>query len=251
MGRAGPTSILLLAGTSEAAELAQRLHVTPGLEVVASFAGRVARPKQLPCSVRTGGFGGVEGLVEELRRAGHHLLIDATHPFAARMSAIAEAAARATGRSRLRLLRPPWVSAPGDDWHDVADLDEAADRLAALGSRVAFLATGRQDVGPFARLTGMRFVLRTVDPPGPLPLADVKVILDRGPFAVDAETTLLRSHGVDAIVTRNSGGFATAAKLAAARTLRIPVVMIRRPPAPPGDAVGTVDEAVRWVEALL
>jgi precorrin-6A/cobalt-precorrin-6A reductase len=243
------TSILLLAGTSEAAELAGRLHSTPGLNVVASFAGRVAQPKPLPCTVRIGGFGGAEGLAGELRRAGHDLLIDATHPFAARMAANAEAAARATGVPRLRLLRPPWVPEKDDDWHDVDDMDAAAEQLATLGARVVFLATGRHEVESFARLTATRFVLRAIDPPDPLPLAAVDVVLDRGPFAVESETSLLRHHGVDAIVTRNSGGRASAAKLAAARTLRIPVVMVRRPPPPPGEQVETADEAIAWVAA--
>jgi precorrin-6A/cobalt-precorrin-6A reductase len=243
------TSILLLAGTSEAAELARRLHATPGLNVVASFAGRVAQPKPLPCTVRSGGFGGAEGLAGELRRAGHDLLIDATHPFAARMAANAEAAARATGVPRLRLLRPAWVPEADDDWHDADDMDAAAERVAALGARVVFLATGRYEVEPFARLAATRFVLRAVDPPGTLPLGEVDVVLDRGPFAVESEIALLRHHGVDAIVARNSGGRASAAKLAAARALRIPVVMVRRPPAPSGEQVGTVDEAIAWVAA--
>lgn len=243
------TSVLVLAGSSEAAALARQLHERPGFDVVASFAGRVERLKPLPCPVRVGGFGGPEGLAGELRRGSHDLLVDATHPFAARMSSNAAAGAAIAGIPRLRLLRPPWEPGPGDDWHDVADLDEAAHRLRALGSRVTLLATGRQEVGPFACLPGTRFVLRTVEPPGPLPLDDIVVVLDRGPFAVESELALLRAHGVDAVVTRNSGATATAAKLVAARQLGIPVVMVRRPPPPPGDVLGTVDEAMQWIDS--
>ena len=242
------TSILLLAGTTEASVLAGRLQDRGGFEVVASFAGKVERLKPMPCAVRVGGFGGPEGLAAELRRAGHDLLVDATHPFAARMSANAVSAGERAGVPRLRFLRPPWQPDPGDDWHSVADLAEAAGRLEAIGARAVFLATGRQDMEPFARLSAMRFVVRTVDPPQSVPSRAFEVVLDRGPFSVEGEVALLRSHGVDAVVTRNSGGTATAAKLAAARTLGIPVVMVRRPPPPPGDVAETVDEALEWIE---
>jgi precorrin-6A/cobalt-precorrin-6A reductase len=243
------TSVLLLAGTAEAAALAGRLHAPPGFTVTASLAGRVAAPRALPCPVRVGGFGGVDGLVAELVRAGHELVVDATHPFAAAMSAHAAAAAERLDRPRLRLLRPPWTPGPGDDWHEVDDLTGAADRLVTLGAATVLLATGRHYVEPFARLVGTRFVLRSIDPPGPLPLADVTVVLDRGPFSVEHEQALLVHHGIDAVVTRNSGGTGAAAKLTAARHLGLPVVMVRRPAPPAGPVVATVDEAVAWVRA--
>jgi precorrin-6A/cobalt-precorrin-6A reductase len=243
------TSVLLLAGTAEAAALAGRLQAEPGITVTASLAGRVAAPRALPCPVRVGGFGGVDGLVAELGAAGPDLVVDATHPFAARLSANAAAAADRLGRPRLRLLRPPWTPGPGDDWHEVDDLAGAADRLVTLDAATVLLATGRHHVAPFARAVGTRFVLRSIDPPGPLPLAEVTVVLGRGPFSVESEQALLVAHGIDAVVTRNSGGTGAAAKLTAARDLGLPVIMVRRPPPPPGPVVATVDEAVGWVRA--
>jgi precorrin-6A/cobalt-precorrin-6A reductase len=148
----------------------------------------------------------------------------------------------------LRLLRPPWTPGAGDRWHEVDDLVEAAAWLAAQGVRSAFLATGRQDVAPFANLPGVRFVLRSIDPPGPLALPDATFVLARGPFDIAAERALLRQHGVELVVTRNSGGEATRAKLDAARELGLPVVMVRRPPPPPDAAVvETVADAEAWV----
>jgi precorrin-6A/cobalt-precorrin-6A reductase len=243
------TSVLLLAGTAEAAALAGRLQAEPGTTVTASLAGRVAAPRALPCPVRVGGFGGVDGLATELARAGHDLVVDATHPFAAAMSAHAAVAAARLSMPRLRLLRPPWTPEPGDDWHEVDDLDAAADRLVTLGAGTVLLATGRHHVEPFTPLAGTRFVLRSIDPPAPLPLADVTVVLDRGPFTVENERALLVHHGIDAVVTRNSGGTGAAAKLTAARQLGLPVVMVHRPEPPPGPLVATVDEAVAWVRA--
>jgi precorrin-6A/cobalt-precorrin-6A reductase len=242
------TRVLLLAGTAEATALANRLH-EGGRPVVASFAGRVRDLPALPCGTRVGGFGGVGGLVEEL--AGYDALVDATHPYAARMAHHAWRAAQETGVPHVKLLRPPWTPEPGDDWHEVADLDGAAAWLEHHGIAVAFLATGRHEVAPFSRLADRRFVLRSIEPPGRLPLADSTVVLSKGPFDADAERTLFVQHGVQAVVTRNSGGTGAAAKLAAARALGLPVVMVRRPDPPAGAAVvATVDAAAAWVAAL-
>jgi precorrin-6A/cobalt-precorrin-6A reductase len=242
------TRVLLLAGSAEGAELARRLHAD-GHPVVASFAGRVRDLPSLPGATRVGGFGGVGGLVEEL--AGYDALVDATHPYAAQMAHHAWRAAQEAGTPHLKLLRPPWVPDDGDEWHEVADLDAAAAWLGVFGIEVALLATGRHEVEPFAALDGVRFVLRSIEPPGPLPLADATVVLARGPFDVEAERELLVRHGVQAVVTRNSGGTGAAAKLAAARALGLPVVLVRRPAPPSGAAlVGTVDEAAAWVHAL-
>lgn len=244
------TRLLLLAGTTEAADLARRLaDERPDLEVTASFAGRVRDLGALPVATRVGGFGGAAGLAEHLRATATDLLVDATHPFAAVLPFHAEAAARTAGVPRLRLLRPPWSAGPGDEWHEVADLDAAAAAVDRLGAGTAFLTTGRHEVAPFARLAGARFVLRAIDPPTDLPLAadDVTVVLDRGPFDVDAEEALLRTHAVDVVVTRNSGGSATAAKLVAARRLGLPVVLVSRPPQPLGPQVADVDAALAWI----
>jgi precorrin-6A/cobalt-precorrin-6A reductase len=250
----GSTRVLLLAGTTEAAELAALLADRADradradVEVVASLAGRTSAPVPLPCPVRTGGFGGVDGLAHELRAGGYHRLVDATHPFAAVMPHHAAAAAAAAGIPRLRLVRPPWSPAPGDDWHDVDDLEAAAAALPALGARRVLLTTGRLELAPFARVRGTHFVLRSIEPPDPQPLADATVVLARGPFSVDGELALLRDHRIDTIVTKNSGAAATAAKLTAARTLGTRVVMVRRPPGPPGPVASTPDAALRWLD---
>lgn len=241
--------MLLLAGTTEAARLATLLAERPGVEVLASLAGRTRAPAALPCPVRIGGFGGVEGLVGALREGGHGALVDATHPFAAVMPQHAAAAAHEVAVPRVRLLRPPWRPEPGDDWHEVADLAGAAATVVALGARRVLLTTGRLALGPFAGVAGVRFVVRSVEPPDP-PLPGATSLLVRGPFTIDGEVALLREHGIDAVVTKNSGGGATAAKLAAARTLGLPVVMVRRPPAPAGPVVDVPEAAARWLDSL-
>lgn len=238
--------VLVLGGTGEARRLATAL-VAEGVDVLSSLAGRVADPVVPPGEVRVGGFGGAAGLTAWLQAHPMQSLVDATHPFAATMTASAAAAADATGIPLLRLQRPGWTPQPGDDWRWVDTPAEAALAVAGLGS--VFLTTGRQGLGAFAGLTG-RCLVRSVDPPDP-PLPErTTVVLARGPFAVSDELALMRQHGVDVVVTKDSGGGMTAAKLAAARRLGVPVVLIRRPPLPPGvPTVATVEEAVAWVRA--
>jgi precorrin-6A/cobalt-precorrin-6A reductase len=242
--------VLVLAGTSEAADLARRLAADPAYEVTASLAGHTRAPAALPCPVRTGGFGGVDGLADALRAAGTDALVDATHPFAAVMPHNAAAAAEAVGVPRLRLLRAPWMPEAGDSWAEVDDLDGAARALRALGARRVLLTTGRLELAPFAAVDGAHLVIRSIEPPDPLPFPSATVLLDRGPYTVDGETALLREHAIDAVVTKNSGGTATAAKLAAARALGVPVVMVRRPPQPAGPTAPTADEALAWLATL-
>jgi precorrin-6A/cobalt-precorrin-6A reductase len=243
----GRPSVLVLAGTGEAAEVAARLVATGAVDVVASLAGRTASPAALPCPVRTGGFGGVDGLAAELRRGGYAAVVDATHPFAARMPHHAAAAAAALGVPRLRLVRAPWRPGPGDDWHGVADTAGAAGALGPLGARRVLLTIGRQALAAFAGLAGVAFVVRSIDPPDAGLLPGAEVVLDRPPFTRAAEVALLGARRIDTLVTRNSGGAATAPKLAAARELGVRVVMVDRPPPPPGPVVATPDEAVAWV----
>lgn len=248
-----PRSVLLLAGTAEAADLARRLAADPLVEVTASLAGRTRSPAPFPCPVRTGGFGGVDGLVSYLRGSAADALVDATHPFAAMMPHHAAAAARTVGVPRLRLLRPAWLPSAGDRWIEVDDLPAAADVLIELGARRVLLTTGRLELAPFARfaaLEGTHVLVRSIEPPDPLALPSATVLLDRGPYTVEGETALLREHGVDAVVTKNSGGEATAAKLAAARACDVPVVMVRRPPQPAGPVATTVEEAVAWLAGV-
>lgn len=243
------TSVLLLAGTSEAVELAALLAAWDDVAVLASLAGRTSEPAVLACPVRVGGFGGVGGLVAALRDGGHHLLVDATHPFARRMPGHAAEATAIAGVPRLRLLRPPWRPIDGDHWHCVANLGAAADEVAALGARRVFVSTGRLELAPFASLSGVHLVIRSIEPPDPTIVVGATVVLDRGPFDVDHELVLFREHRIDAVVTKNSGGVATGAKLTAARRLGIPVVVVDRPPAPDGPVVGTVAEALAWIGA--
>ncbi|MFE2102484.1 MULTISPECIES: cobalt-precorrin-6A reductase [unclassified Streptomyces] len=228
-----PPHILILGGTAEARHLAADLAARPGVRVTTSLAGRVTRPGVQAGEVRIGGFGGAEGLADWLRTHDVDALVDATHPFAESITANAARAATAASVPAVVLRRPGWCPAPGDRWYDVASLAAAAEALPGLGRRV-FLTTGRLGLAAFAHLTDLHFVVRSVDPPeAPLP-PHTEVILARGPFTLAGETELLRAHAVDVLVTKDSGGDATAAKLTAARELGLPVVVVRRPPLPAG-----------------
>jgi precorrin-6A/cobalt-precorrin-6A reductase len=240
--------VLVLAGTAEGADLATRLH---GLDVrvTASFAGRTSGLRDLPCAVRIGGFGGVDGLVAALGDGRFDRLVDATHPFAATMPQHAAAAAARAGVARVRLLRPPWRAGPGDRWDEVDDLAGAGRRLGEVGARRVLLTVGRYDLDAFAGMggAGRTIVVRSIEAPDPEVLPGAIVVTARGPFSVAGEAKLLAEHGIDTLVTKNSGAAATAAKLAAAREAGVRVVMVRRPDPPAGPVVGTVDEALDWV----
>ncbi|SNS92527.1 precorrin-6A/cobalt-precorrin-6A reductase [Geodermatophilus saharensis] len=236
--------VLVLGGTGEARRLAAAL-VAEGVDVLSSLAGRVADPLLPEGRVRVGGFGGADGLADWLATHRPAAVVDATHPFAARITANAAAAAARHGTPLLRVQRPGWTPGPGDDWRYVDSLAAAAGAVHGRGT--VFLTTGRQGVGAFAALPG-RVLVRAVDPPDePLP-AGATLLLARGPFTVAEEVALMREHGVDVVVAKDSGGHLTEAKLTAARQLGLPVVLVRRPPLPAGVAVvGTVEEALRWV----
>lgn len=243
--------VLLLGGTSEARELAALLEVTD-VQVVSSLAGRVEQPRLPVGPVRIGGFGGVEGLRDWLR--GHRIdaVVDATHPFAEGMSANAVAACRAEDLPLLRLERPGWGAAPGaEDWHWVDDHDEAASLAARLGRR-PLLTVGRQPLDRFVGpLAAHRPVVRVVDPPEIEVPSSWTVVMDRGPYDLAGELELLGEHGIDVLVTKDSGGTYTWPKVAAAAQLGVPVVVVRRRAAL--DAVETVADAAaaaRWVSAL-
>lgn len=234
--------MLILGGTAEAAALARALE---GVEVVTSLAGRTRAPAALPGRVRVGGFGGAQGLAAYLEAEGIDALIDATHPFAARISANAAEAVRLRPTPRLMLVRPEWTPQPGDRWTLVPSIAAAAGAVPE-GAR-AFLAIGRQELAPFAARADAWFLIRSVEPPdGPLPPHHA-VVTGRGPFRVEDEAALLTSHRIRVLVAKNSGG--DDAKLVAARRLGLPVVLVERPAPPPGERVGTVDEAVNWVMA--
>lgn len=225
--------VLILGGTSEARRLAADLAARPGVRVTTSLAGRVARPGALDGEVRIGGFGGAEGLADWLRANHVDALVDATHPFAEAITANAAHAATATGTPAVVLRRPGWRPGPGDRWHDTDSLPAAAETLPRLGHRV-FLTTGRLGLAAFAHLRDLHFVVRSVEPPEPPLPPDTEVVLARGPFGLADETDLLRAHRIEVLVTKDSGGEATAAKLTAARELGLPVVVVRRPPLPEG-----------------
>jgi len=238
-----PFLVLVLGGTREARLLARELAGLPDLRVVTSLAGRLrtAGGPPPPGEVRVGGFGGPGGLAAWIVARGVDLVVDATHPFAVRISRSAVLAAGDV--PLLRLRRPGWVAGPGDRWHRVPDLPAAAALVGGLGRR-AFLAVGRQGVAAFAGVERVAFLLRAIEPPsGPVP-PDLHVVLGRGPFTPDGELELLRRHAVDVVVTKDSGAQAVGAKLLAARELGLPVIVVDRPPLPGGAPVaGTVEEA--------
>ena len=239
--------VLLLGGTGEARALAAVL-VGAGVDVESSLAGRVSRPALPVGPVRTGGFGGVDGLSDHLTGGAFDAVIDATHPFAAGISGNAAAACRATGIPLVRLQRAGWAGRPGADGYTWVDTVEAArDAAEATGSR-PFVTTGRQQLDAYARWDD-RFVLaRVVDPPEWAVPATWEVLLARGPFTLEAEATLLASRRIDVLLTKDSGGSLTEPKLDAADALGVPVVVVRRPAVPDGVAVvGDVEAAARWV----
>lgn len=219
--------ILLLGGTSEARELATRL-VASGHEVVSSLAGRVSNPDLPEGDVRVGGFGGPEGLAAYLAKEKVDALVDATHPFAEHISANAYAAAAQTGTTHVLLRRPGFPRHP--EYVVVPDVHAAAEAITP-GSTV-FLTIGRQQVSAFGHVDA-KFVIRAIDPPSVLPPHHV-LVLDRGPFAFDEEIELMQRHGVDTLVTKDSGGAATAAKLEAASQLGLTVIVVARPAVPEG-----------------
>ncbi|MGW0209121.1 cobalt-precorrin-6A reductase [Streptomyces sp. NPDC003233] len=242
-----PAHVLILGGTTEARRLAADLAARPGIRVTTSLAGRVARPGAVAGEVRIGGFGGAQGLADWLRTQHVDALVDATHPFAEAITANAAHAAAATGVPLVVLRRPGWRPGPGDRWYDVPSLAGAAEALPGLGRRV-FLSTGRLGLAVFAHLTDLHFVVRSVDPPEPPMPPDTELVIARGPFTVADETELLRARRIEVLVTKDSGGEATAAKLTAARELGLPVVVVRRPPLPQGvTAVSDVAGVREWL----
>jgi precorrin-6A/cobalt-precorrin-6A reductase len=115
-----------------------------------------------------------------------------------------------------------------------------------------FLTTGRQDLAAFAPLTDLWFLMRMIDPPTlDTPVPPGTLVLERGPFTLEDERALLRTYAIEAIVSKNSGGAATYAKMIAARELALPVVMVQRPAVPEGEQVTDVAEALAWLARQL
>lgn len=222
--------MLILGGTSEARALADRLAGRAGMRVTLSLAGRTRDPARPACAVRIGGFGGAGGLAAWLAAEGVGALVDATHPFARTITANTRAAAAAAGVPLIAVARPRWAPRPGDRWTTVSDMPAAA---AALGepSRRVFLAIGRQEVAAFRAAPQHRYLVRSVEPPEPADLPPLaETLLARGPFAEPDERALLEGHRIEVVVAKNSGGEASYGKIAAARALGLPVVMVDRAP---------------------
>ena len=253
MAAPAPERLLILGGTAEGRALAAAAEARFGssLTVISALAGRTRAPILPTGDVRIGGFGGADGLAAYLREERIGLLIDATHPYATRISAQACEAAAQAGTERLVLVRPPWQPVPGDRWIDVATVEEAVGAIPAAAERV-FLTVGVRALAPFAARPDLWFLVRLVDEPAePIPLARHRLICARGPFAEADERALLQAHEIDCLVTRASGGEATAAKLAATRALGLPVVMVRRPAPPLGPSAPSVEDALTWIEERL
>ncbi|MEH2327237.1 MAG: cobalt-precorrin-6A reductase [Nostoc sp.] len=239
--------LLILGGTGDAAELAAKVATIQGLEAITSLAGRTREPSVPLGGLRVGGFGGAAGLTSYLRVMQIDLLIDATHPFATQISFNAADAATEVGVPRLMLIRPPWEKASGDRWIEVNSVEAAAASLENQAQRV-FLTVGRQELAAFANCEKIWFLMRMIDPPSDDALVPAGMILcDRGPFTLNNERQILIHHKIDIIVSKNSGGDATKAKIIAARELGVNVVMVNRPAIPPGEQVTDVDNALEWL----
>ncbi len=249
--RSNPTRVLILGGTAEAAALARALAEDARVAATTSLAGRTRAPAELPGAVRRGGFGGAQALADYLAARAVDLLVDATHPFAARISRNAVQACAAGGVPRLVLTRAPWTAREGDRWTPVPDAQAAAAALPGLGARV-FLTIGRQELAAFAGLDTVWFLVRLVEPPeDPILFEDFRLVLGRGPCSLEQETALLRAHGIDVVVSKNRGGPGTYAKIEAARAFGLPVVMVERPALPEGEIVESVAAALAWIERRL
>ncbi len=246
------TRLLILGGTSEAVALAQRLHSDrPDIDVTTSLAGVTSEPVTGPGAVRRGGFGGATGLEQYVRDQAIDVLVDATHPFAAVMAVHARDAAARTGVPRIKMVRPLWPLHDDDRWIDVESADGAATEIARRGDQRVLLTLGRRDLAAFAGLTGIRFIVRMIEPPlPPLSLPNADVVLARGPFSIDDELALLKDERIDTLVTKASGGEATHAKIIGARELGIPVIMLRRPPVPDGPVTPDIDGVIAWIDEL-
>jgi len=239
-------TLLLLGGTGEARQIAAHLQ---GQDAVISLAGATRNPQAQPLPTRVGGFGGAEGFARFLTEAGITAVLDATHPFAAGITARTAMICGQTGVPFMQFLRPPWSPEPGDNWTEITAEAEAADHIPP-GSTV-FLGTGRQTLGQFANLEGREVICRQIDPPQqPFPFSGGRFLVGRPPFSVADEVALFRDLGVDVLVVKNAGGAASRTKLTAARQLGIPVLMMARPTPGQWPVVDTVEDALVWVRDL-
>ncbi len=243
--------MLILGGSSEGFALARLLSRVHGVSVISSFAGRTNTLRRPAGEMRVGGFGGAAGLLRYLRREGIAAVIDATHPFAERISRNAVRAARQNKTPLLHIVRPPWRPEPGDRWIFASSMQEAA-RLLPAGQGKVLLTVGRSELACFAWRKDVNFIARVIEAEGVPPACrHFEILRARGPFNEAAEILLLQSRNIRCIIAKNSGGDGAYAKLAAARALGLPVIMVDRPPPPPGQQVATPEAAVRWLAARL
>ncbi|MCW8915172.1 MAG: cobalt-precorrin-6A reductase [Magnetovibrio sp.] len=244
-------NILILGGTGDSIKLYKAIQKQmPDLKVVLSEAGITHKKNKIKKNIRVGGFGGVTGLIEHLETAQIDAVIDATHPFAAQITAHAVEACTKLKLPRLRLDRPQWIVPSETDVMFVPDA-EAAARIVARTSSSAFLTIGRKTLSAFDQISGVKLLVRLIEvPPEPLKLENCTIVTGRPPFSLAAEEALMRAHRIDTLVSKASGGEATRAKIDAAAKVGARIILIRRPPAPDGDHVFSIDEAVNWVKAL-
>lgn len=239
-------TLLVLGGTGEGREIAARLT---GQDAVVSLAGATRAPKPQGLPTRVGGFGGADGFARYLDAAQITAVLDATHPYAGRITQRTAQICQARGLPYLQVLRPPWAPQAGDDWTVIAREEEAAAHI-PQGATV-FLGTGRQTLDRFANLAGRRVICRQIDPPeGPFPFAGGEFLIGRPPFSVAAEVRLFSKLRIDCLIVKNAGGEPSRTKLTAARELGLAVLMIARPPQGDWPVVETVDAALAWVASL-
>ena len=242
-------NLLILGGTQEARGLAEKVANLSDIQLKVSLAGRINQAV-ISQQTRVGGFGGVTGLINYLEAENIDLLVDATHPFAANISHNAAIAAEKLGLPRLMLVRSEWESVTGDKWVEVENTQAAVDILPKISKRV-FLTIGRQEVTAFNQIENIWFLMRMIEKPSSnIVLPKGLLLLEQGPFSKDLEKQLLQKHNIDTIVSKNSGGNATYAKIIAARELGIKVVMVKRPMLPEGEKVEDVESALKWVERV-
>jgi len=243
--------VLILGGTTEASALARHIAGDARLAPILSLAGRTSNPTAQPIAMRSGGFGGIAGLVGFLRDNAIEAVVDATHPYADQMSRHAVTACHETGTPLASLLRPEWQPFAGDRWQAVPDFAAAAQALGATPRRV-FLSLGRQELPVFAAAPQHRYIARLIERPDGTRLPpDLKLVQARGPFDIEAERQLLTGEKIEVVVSKNAGGTATYAKIEAARALALPVVMIARPHKPTGHLMTGVEDVVRWLHGRI
>ncbi len=239
--------VLILGGTADANRLVAEIARDSRIDAVLSYAGRTESPTPPPIAWRVGGFGGVDGLVDYLRAEKIARVVDATHPFAAQMSANAITACALVNVPLLVLERAPWQRTSGDRWIEADNIVAAAEALGVARRRV-FLGIGRQYLDVFAAHLQHHYLVRLVDPPrAPLPLREADVIVARGPFDLAGDRAMLMEHRIDIVVARNAGGDAAYAKIEAARALGLPIVMVRRPFIPAREKVEGIADVLRWL----